>query len=253
VLEANQIDPEHAGALNRFLLQVHDRYLGCRFGYDDVGNLHVVHDIYPEDVSAKHIEDAMKRMDYATGALRSLMHQALESSTIPGDDLVDQAFGTRSLVTAYPDRVRRLANDLAASGYDVRIQPRRTTVTGADLTLLFNLLPKGDWLQVAAVIVEMNEIDDLQYLSKLDEFLMRLHKRYLGCRFGYHGGETLCIIYDVDPDSGTRSQVSQVITQLNWVAPVVLPLMKQVLHEGVIPGDDAIDVAFEGEDPVADA
>lgn len=79
-----------APAAYRFAMQLHGRYTGCRFGFDEDENLCVQYDIYP-DVSADHVALALTQMHYVGSACVPLFEVVLAGGTVD-DRLIERAF-----------------------------------------------------------------------------------------------------------------------------------------------------------------
>lgn len=82
---------KHASAAFRFAMQLHGRYTGCRFGFDEDENLCVQYDIYP-DVSPEHVALALTQMHYVGSACVPLFEVVLAGGTVD-DHLIERAFG----------------------------------------------------------------------------------------------------------------------------------------------------------------
>ena len=95
VLEAGQLTvSKHAPTAIRFALELHGRYLGCRFGFDEDENLCVQYDIYP-DMNAEHVALALTQMAYVAASTTPLFELVLSGGTVD-DRLIERAFANDS-------------------------------------------------------------------------------------------------------------------------------------------------------------
>jgi hypothetical protein len=78
--------------LAAFVLQVHGRYLGCRLGLDDDGDLSIVNDVYPGHATPKHIATVIEQLDYVAEVLSPLIHSIILGGNVPSDAQIDEAF-----------------------------------------------------------------------------------------------------------------------------------------------------------------
>ena len=90
-------DSEFTGRLDRFLLELQDRSLGCHFAYDRNGflmlgsELHRNHLAEPRDVLA-----SMEQIAYVLEACLPYCDEVLQTGQIPLDAEMDRAFGTNA-------------------------------------------------------------------------------------------------------------------------------------------------------------
>lgn len=91
ILEAGALSvSKHAPAAIRFALELHGRYLGCRFGFDEDENLCVQYDVYP-DMAVEHVALALTQMAYVAASTTPLFELVLAGGTVD-DRLIDRAF-----------------------------------------------------------------------------------------------------------------------------------------------------------------
>ncbi len=84
---------DHNPALDRLLLELQDRNLGCHFSYDRAGYLSIGTVIYPLQVSAREVLETMEQIAFVTEVCIPICVQVLSSGEIPSDREIDQAFG----------------------------------------------------------------------------------------------------------------------------------------------------------------
>ena len=84
---------EHVSALDRFLLELQHRNLGCHFSYDGSGYLTLGAELYPEQQHAQEVLHVMEQISFVIDASLSLCDEVLESGSLPPDLEVDKAFG----------------------------------------------------------------------------------------------------------------------------------------------------------------
>lgn len=86
-------DAEHVATLDRFLLELQHRNLGCHFSYDGSGYLTLGAELYPEQQHAQEVLHVMEQITFVIDACLSLCDAVLESGRLPPDREVDKAFG----------------------------------------------------------------------------------------------------------------------------------------------------------------
>ena len=79
----------------------------------------------------------------------------------------------------------------------------------------------------------------------LNEFLLRLHGRYLGCRLGYDTDGALVMMTDIYPGILAAQHVVDVMRQMDAVAGKLLPLLRSVVDSGELPAEPDVDAAFQ--------
>ena len=140
-----------------------------------------------------------------------------------------------------------LLNEIVALGCAVDAEEEdRAVITLPDGASSFVLLRAEEWMQVATILVEPGELRGARGRSRLGEFFLELHGRYLGCRFGYDEDRALAIMTDVYPGHTKAKHIVAVMAHLEYVATVVRPLIMSVLETDAIPQDSAVDAAFAG-------
>ena len=87
----------HTPSAYRFAMQLHGRYMGCRFGFDEDENLCVQYDIYP-DMDMQHIALALTQMAYVAAACQPLFELVLAGGTVD-DRLIERAFAADGEMT----------------------------------------------------------------------------------------------------------------------------------------------------------
>lgn len=88
-------ESEYVGKLDRFLLELQDRNLGCHFSYDKAGYLSVGAELNPDRQTADDLLQRMEQIAYVIDACIPMCDQVLDSGEIPDDGEVDEAFGLR--------------------------------------------------------------------------------------------------------------------------------------------------------------
>lgn len=108
----------------------------------------------------------------------------------------------------------------------------------------FVLLRSGSWLQVAAILIENDEMTKSSFVNLLGETVLRIHSRYLGCRIGYDDDNNLTIQQDIYPENQKPEHLERVFWQMNYVGNSILPLIEKTLNSGKIPDDEEIERSF---------
>ena len=86
-------DSVHTSRLDRFLLELQHRNLGCRFSYDQAGFLTIGSDLGPEQQQAEKVMEILEHMLFVIESSILLCDQVLDSGEMPDDREVDEAFG----------------------------------------------------------------------------------------------------------------------------------------------------------------
>jgi hypothetical protein len=86
-------DSAYTSRLDRFLLELQHRNLGCRFSYDQAGFLTIGSDLGPEQQQADKVMEILEHMLFVIESSILLCDQVLDSGEMPGDREVDEAFG----------------------------------------------------------------------------------------------------------------------------------------------------------------
>lgn len=89
-------DSQFTGRLDRFLLELQDRSLGCHFSYDRNGYLMIGTEIQQSLVSPRQVLHAMDQIAFVIEACISFCDHVLETGLIPTDADMDLAFGTNA-------------------------------------------------------------------------------------------------------------------------------------------------------------
>ncbi len=84
---------EHEGQLNRFLLELQHRNLGCRFSYDGAGFLTLGGELDPEHQQAEDVLQMLVQILFIIESCIHMCDQVLDTGQIPSDREVDKAFG----------------------------------------------------------------------------------------------------------------------------------------------------------------
>ena len=83
----------HVASLDRFLLILQHRNLGCHFSYDAAGYLTIGTVLFPEQQRVDSVMQTMEHIGFVIDVCLPFLDHALESGDIAADDEVDQAFG----------------------------------------------------------------------------------------------------------------------------------------------------------------
>jgi len=86
-------DSAYTAALDRFLLELQHRSLGCHFSYDGSGFLTVGTELYMNQQNADEVLQTMEQISFVIDACLPLCDRVLESGEIPSGKDVDGAFG----------------------------------------------------------------------------------------------------------------------------------------------------------------
>ena len=86
-------DSQYEGELNRFLLELQHRNLGCRFSYDSAGFLTIGGELDPD---RQLPEDVLQMLEQILFIIESCIHlcdEVLDTGQLPSDREIDEAFG----------------------------------------------------------------------------------------------------------------------------------------------------------------
>ncbi len=86
-------DSDYTAVLDRFLLELQHRSLGCHFSYDGSGFLTVGTELYLNQQSPDEVLQTMEQICFVIDACLPLCDRVLESGELPTDKEVDSAFG----------------------------------------------------------------------------------------------------------------------------------------------------------------
>jgi hypothetical protein len=84
---------QHLASLDRFLLTLQHRNLGCHFSYDAAGYLTVGTVLYPEQQQVEAVMHTMEHICFVIDVCLPFCDLALETGSIADDEEVDKAFG----------------------------------------------------------------------------------------------------------------------------------------------------------------
>lgn len=139
---------------------------------------------------------------------------------------------------------RELDEQLRERGCAVERDSDRALVTSEESGSSWVLLSAGNWIQVAASVLDREEVSDEANRVALNEFLMRVHARYLGCRFGFDEDGALVVMSDVYPENVQAAHLIDVMNQMDSVTGALLPLLRAAICSGQVPSDSEVDRAF---------
>ena len=83
----------HESRLDRFLLELQDRNLGCQFSYDRAGYLSIGTVLYPNQQNPEDVLQAMEQISFVIDVCLPLCDQVLASGELPADTEINRAFG----------------------------------------------------------------------------------------------------------------------------------------------------------------
>ena len=143
-------------------------------------------------------------------------------------------------------QLAKLTEVCRAAGYVVEAIDRGLEVAGEDdEDGAFYLLPDHGWVQARCLVLDPEDLDQARDLTALFETIARVQFRLIGCRFAYDAGSGLWLVEDLYPGFDLAG-VPAVLEQLTYVWDALEPLFAQALA-GEIPGEDALDGAFDLE------
>lgn len=84
---------EYTAALDRFLLELQHRSLGCHFSYDGSGFLTIGTELYLNQQNPEEVLQTMEQIAFVIDICLPLCDQVLETGQLPADKEIDSAFG----------------------------------------------------------------------------------------------------------------------------------------------------------------
>jgi len=84
---------ENLAALDRFLLELQHRSLGCHFSYDGSGFLTIGTELYLNQQTAEEVLQSMEQIAFVIDACLPLCDRVLATGELPADREIDGAFG----------------------------------------------------------------------------------------------------------------------------------------------------------------
>ena len=84
---------DYVSGLDRFLLELQHRNLGCRFSYDSAGYLTIGGELGPEQQQPDNVLQILEQILFVIESCILLCDQVLDTGDIPSDKEVDEAFG----------------------------------------------------------------------------------------------------------------------------------------------------------------
>lgn len=130
-------------------------------------------------------------------------------------------------------------------GYVVEEIDNGLEVSGAEDGGAFYLFPQNGWLQVRCQVLDTDDLDRARTLDALFETIARAQFRLIGSRFGFDVHTGLWLVEDLYPGFEVE-QLPKVLEQLAFVWTALEGVLDSALG-GVVPGDDALDTAFDLE------
>lgn len=86
-------DTQQVASLDRFMLTLQHRNLGCHFSYDGAGYLTVGTELDPERQQADEVLQTMEHIAFVIDVCLPFCDQVLATGDLPSDQEVDHAFG----------------------------------------------------------------------------------------------------------------------------------------------------------------
>jgi hypothetical protein len=83
----------YTAALDRFLLELQHRSLGCHFSYDGSGFLTIGTELYLNQQNSEEVLQTMEQIAFVIDTCLPLCDRVLETGELPADKEIDSAFG----------------------------------------------------------------------------------------------------------------------------------------------------------------
>ena len=131
-----------------------------------------------------------------------------------------------------------------SAGHGVTVEGEWALVQPLKCEYSFGLQYDDPWIHIVGIVVEAEHVTGAPHRAVLNEFLLQVHGRYLGCRFGYSDDGSLALMHDVYPGNATPAHIGRLLKQLDVTARALVPLMESALRDGIVPDADRVDRAF---------
>ena len=115
-------------------------------------------------------------------------------------------------------------------------------VRSIELEHTYLLTASDGWIQAMQTLVEAGVLESSPYMHQALHLALRLHARFLGCRFGFDEDNNLAVQYDIYPDM-TTEHVLLALGQLYYVGSSTFVLFEEVFG-GKTVDDAPIDLAL---------
>jgi len=102
----------------------------------------------------------------------------------------------------------------------------------------------GETLYLGATFMTPDELDDSEFVHRLDRFLLELQDRNLGCHFSYDKNGYLSLGAEMDASRQTADDLLQRMDQIAWVVESCIAMCDRILETGELPLDREVDEAL---------
>lgn len=119
-------------------------------------------------------------------------------------------------------------------------QEDQAVVRSTELDATFVLTRAGEWVQAEQTLLERDALTDNARLAAA-ELALRIHSRFLGCRFAFDDDGSLKAVVDVFPGTSVPHLIVM-LSQLAYIASTILPLFEEVREDEV--DEERIEAAF---------
>ncbi len=138
--------------------------------------------------------------------------------------------------------LREVAAAAKAEGYRVQVWEQDALLLETGEANTITLRAEGPWRVAMILVATAEELAAPGARARVAELALRLHSRYLGCRFGDESGGNLVASVDLYPDLRSE-QIMTRLAQLEDVAATAVELFERVVAGTEVTEDD-VDEAF---------
>lgn len=139
-------------------------------------------------------------------------------------------------------RLDQLLLDLQERGYEtIDVESERAVIRNTEYGLVYVLTSGDEWVQAMQMMFDASQLQSPCRDSALT-LALRLHSRFLGCRFGFDDEGNLAVQYDIYPEM-TAHHIASALGQVHYVGSRSYPLFEEVLA-GTAVDEERIDRAF---------
>lgn len=137
--------------------------------------------------------------------------------------------------------LKDLNAELTELGYGTKQVKERLEVYDRLEGIRFDLQEAGEFLQIRTVLLAGNQLEKYPHAAAVDQFVMRLHARPLGCRLATGVDGELTLIADLYAEHQDVDHVDNVFSKMHIFLFTFLEVIKRVGRNGKIPSVSEID------------
>lgn len=137
--------------------------------------------------------------------------------------------------------LKDLKAELTELGYGTKQVKEHLEVYDRLEGIRFDLQEAGEYLQIRTTLLPVNQLEKYPHRAAMDEFVMRLHTRPLGCRLATAVNGEVILVEDLYPDHQDVDHIDNVFSKVHIFTFTFLEVLKKVGRTGKIPSVAEID------------